>query len=1102
MVHRPPAEAEPAAGRSAHRTRYRLEVAAAPSLTPPVLDASQQAVLDHPPGPLLVLAGPGTGKTTTLVERAVQRIRAGTGVLVLTFSRRAAAELRARIAARLHHDQPRAATVTPVVLTFHAFCLAVVRRFGDAEVYGATIRLLTAPEQDVRVRELLAGSREVAWPGELDAARGTRSFAGEVRQIFARARQLGLDPEDLSELSEIGAEEDAGLPPQTWTALGQFFEEYLTVLDAAQVLDYAEIVHRCRILLTDPQVLAALRQEFEAVLVDEYADTDPAQVAVLHQLAGEGRDLVVFADPQQSIYGFRGADPQSVGTFADTFASPTADGPRPAPLMVLDRVHRQGSRIATATARVADRLPLPGGIDPWLLQRYRQPVPVGPDGSVEVATFESPGAEAEHLADLLRRAHLEEGMAWSSMAVLVRSGRASIPGLARALAAAGVPIEVAGDEIGLAEEAAIRPLLLALTVAARGRDEDGGLRLDADEAIRLLSSPLGGLDGLALRRLGRRLRAGDAVDPPRPSSELFREALQRPAILDELAGDGAETDGARALARVLGRAAELTAGGASAELVAWEIWNGTDWPQRLRRTALLGGPRAERADRDLDALCAFFDLAARSQEVTGLRGVTAFIAEVEGQQIPADTSSEADPRGSRVRLLTAHRAKGWEWDLVVLASVQEGGWPDLRRRGSLLEVDRLGRDRLGRSDLLPPQETRARLAEERRLFLVACTRARRRLVVTAVAGTEGEADQPSRFVTDLQVAVHQVSGRLRRPLTLPAVVGELRRICTDPAQSPTLRSAAAARLARLADETVDDRPVAPAADPASWWGMRPLTTADTPVVAPQQAVRLSPSGVETLLGCPRRWFLQQQARAGSPRRGAATLGSVVHAIAEHATEEHELSDLLTQLDRVWERISFDAAYRTEQERIEAEAAVERMLAWQQAEPGTVLGVEVPFDLELTVPAPPDQPDAGPEQVHLVGTVDRLELTPRGTVKVVDWKTGSTPVRPDRAEVHDQLGVYQLAVREGAFDAVTGGVREPDGAVLVQLRLQDGDPEQPWPKVVGQSPLPPGPSWVHERLHTAARLVREERFDAVVNDACRFCDFAGSCPARGASGVVS
>src|SRR5215216_7195682 len=158
---------------------YRLTRGAEKLPTPPVLDPSQRAVVEHAGGPLLVLAGPGTGKTTTLVECVVDRIerRGATpdSILVLTFSRKAAADLRARIAARLGRT-----TVTPMAMTFHAFCYALVRRFGEevgvesnsyeSNGFDAPLRLLTGPEQEFRVREVLRGSLETQrpqWPESL-----------------------------------------------------------------------------------------------------------------------------------------------------------------------------------------------------------------------------------------------------------------------------------------------------------------------------------------------------------------------------------------------------------------------------------------------------------------------------------------------------------------------------------------------------------------------------------------------------------------------------------------------------------------------------------------------------------------------------------------------------------------------------------------------------------------------------------------------------------------------------------------------------------------------------------------------------------------------
>ncbi|HET7476524.1 MAG TPA: ATP-dependent DNA helicase [Dermatophilaceae bacterium] len=1070
---------------------YQLVMTPQALVEAPVLDVFQQAVVDHASGPLLVLAGPGTGKTTTLVECVVDRIeRRGArpeSILVLTFSRKAAADLRKRITARLGRS-----VVTPMAMTFHAFCYAMVRRFSDLEPYAAPIRLLTAPEQEFRVRETLEGSRETGladWPASLDRAFPTRAFASEVRAVLAKARQLGMDPEDLVEAGEA-----SGRPE--WVSVGQFFDEYLDILDAEQVMDYAELVHRCRILLTDPEIRNTLRREIGSVLVDEYQDTDPSQVRLLLAIAGDGRDVVAVGDPDQSIYGFRGAEARGILDFPDVFR--TAGGAR-APVVALGLTRRFGSNLLTASRSVASRLAVPRALPADVFGRFRRPdvAPGVPKGKVEAFTCASEGAEAEHIAEILRCAHLRDGLAWSEMAVLVRSGRRTIPALSRALTSAGVPVEVAGDEIPLSSELAVRPLLLGLQVASRSR------MLSPDECSALLMSPLGGLDSMAVRRLGRALREAEraelaGVGLPRLSAELIAEAVGHPERLEECP-QTAEIAAARDLADLLARAEEAIAGGATAEEVLWLLWSGTNWPQRLQHEAGSSGEAARRANRDLDAVCALFDIAARSEEVSGLRGVTGFLAEVEAQQIPADTLREADLRGSAVRVLTAHRAKGLEWELVVVAGVQEGSWPDVRRRGSLLEPDRLSRR--GLAELTP---TASRIAEERRLFYVACTRARSRLVVTAVSGTEGEGDQPSRFLAELRVPIRPLTGRPRRPLSLAALVGELRSVSTDPEMPPSVREQAAIRLARLADAIDDEgRPLVAAADPDRWWGMRHLSAAPGPVVAPEIPVPLSGSQLANVLACPRQWFLARKAQGESARNAAASFGSVVHVLAEHgARDDADLDRLSDHLEAVWDQLDFDAKWLSAVERIEAESALERFVTWQEARADrTLLGTEVPFETDI---------DLGSERVHLTGTADRVERDREGRVTIVDFKTSRAAPASTDVAVQDQLGVYQLAVQAGAFAAVAGQDARPGGAELVYLRLPDGPGS--FPRVFYQPslddvPFPvldtaPAsgdtrlqPTWVHRRLAQAADVIRREDFSARVGTQCRYCAFRTSCPAQ-------
>ena len=282
-----------------------------------------------------------------------------------------------------------------------------------------------------------------------------------------------------------------------------------------------------------------------------------------------------------------------------------------------------------------------------------------------------------------------------------------IPSLSRALSAVGVPVEIAGDEIPLAIDPAVSPLLLGLQVAARGR------AVDPDDAQALLTSPLGGLDAMAVRRLGRALRRAERAELagtslPRPSNQLVATALRHVELISDLLAteDRPELRAAATLADLLSRCERRIADGGTAEEALWVLWSGTAWPARLREQSAVGGETGRRANRDLDAICALFEIAHRSEEVAGLRGVTGFLAEVEGQQIPADTLGEADLRGSAVRLLTAHRSKGLEWDLVVVAGVQEGAWPDVRRRGSLLEPRSAG-------PAGPPRSSRRRRGSRR-----------------------------------------------------------------------------------------------------------------------------------------------------------------------------------------------------------------------------------------------------------------------------------------------------------------------------------------------------------------------------------------------------
>ncbi|MEU6310211.1 UvrD-helicase domain-containing protein [Streptomyces sp. NPDC047014] len=1193
---------------------YRLVRTGPGRVDPPVLDAAQRAVVEHTAGPLLVLAGPGTGKTTTLVEAVAARVEAGADparILILTFSRKAAVELRDRAALRLGGAR------APQATTFHSFCYGLVRAHQDTDLFADPLRLLSGPEQDVMVRTLLEGQRRIRsirWPDDLRAALTTRGFADEVRAVLARARELGLGPRALASFAERIGRPD-------WKAAAAFLSEYLDVLDMQGTLDYAELLHRAVLLAERTPSLASA---YDAIFVDEYQDTDASQLRLLRALTGPGGTLVAFGDPDQSIYAFRGADINNILDFASSFPG--------ARIKALTVARRSGAALLAATRLLTTRMPVPR-LPSEAVRAHRNLSPTREGGRVEVFTYPTTGAELDNIADILRRAHLEDGVPWQDMAVLVRSGGRTLPSMRRALIAAGVPVETDGTDTPLRHEPAITPLLTALrftatpypeptadgaaaeaatdepgpadapgeptdapeplppadtdatalsaatdepglasadgsasathggqaptaadpalSAAAGGTDPGGAPGEPADAAtegapaptsahgddqapaadpalsapaggpepgdgpaeadpaggegtegaglaggemveaaIGLLSSPLGGMDAADLRRLGRALRDEEraaGVKVPAPSDVLLARALAEPERLT--AHDPAYARGAQRLGLLLRKARELLQGGGTAEEALWVLWDGTPWPDRLERQARRGGAAGRNADRDLDAVCALFDTAARAEDRTGGRGALNFLEQLEAEDIAADTLTARATRPDAVRLMTAHRSKGLEWSLVVVAGVQEGVWPDLRRRGSLLEADRIGRD-----GLAEPLTPGALLAEERRLFYVAATRARDRLVVTAVKAPAEDGDQPSRLLTELGVPPKDVGGRPRRPLAVPALVAELRATTVDPDASPALRDAAARRLARLAALTDDeDRPLVPAAHPQRWWGLYEPTRSSVPLRDRERPVALSGSALDQLANtCSLQWFLGREVKADTPSTAAQGFGNVVHVLADEVASGRtpaDLAVLMERLDSVWDALAFDAPWKSRQEKDNARAALERFLRWHTTDRGGREAVATEHEFDVTL-------EAGEVAVRIRGSMDRVEADAQGRAYVVDFKTGKSAPTKDEVARHPQLAVYQLAVREGAVDEVFDGARPaPGGAELVQLRQgapvrEGGDAV---PKVQAQQPL--DGEWVGDLLADAAGRVLDERFAPAVGRHCDHCSFRSACSAR-------
>ena len=1104
---------------------YRLVRTPVPAAAaPPALDDAQQRVVTHTSGPLLVLAGPGTGKTTAIVESVVHRIsHRGIDperVLVLTFSRKAAEELRERITLRLGRT-----TRQPLALTFHSYAYALVRRefVLDGEEPPT---LLSGPEQLLEVRRLLRGEAEDGggnWPERLRPALATRGFAAELRDFLLRAAERGLDGRGLARLGAERQRDD-------WIAAGGFLDRYASRFDLAPVpaYDYAEIVRIAARLLGRAATRDRERQAYDVVLVDEYQDTDPAQENLLHALAGDGRELIAVGDPDQSIYGFRGADTRAVSRFASRFLAPDGSLAR---VIALRTCRRSGPFLLTASRRVAARLPAVQADDnPDTERNHRALVPrPGADaGTVRVIIAATANQEATAIADALRRAHLMDGRAWSSMAVLVRSATRQVPVLQRALAAAGVPVQIAGDELPLAAEPGTRPLLMLLDCALRPG------ALDEDKAVELLTGPLGGTDALGLRRLRRALRVAAQAAGDLPSEQPLAAVLADPRELTMIGGPDPEADvtpgpgaeggaghglasavaAARRVAALLALAAQTAekegrgtangewretangagrgavkgagaVGGGTAHDVLWAVWDASGLAGTWQQASAAGGSRGAAADADLDAVLALFDAAARFSARFPQGSPRLFLDSLAGQEIAGDTLAERASRGDGVAVLTAHRSKGLEWDLVVVAGVQEGTWPDVRTRGSLLSMDELvdAAAQTAATEQASPSSAAVALAsklldEERRLFYVAVTRARRSLIVTAVGGQDSE-DRPSRFLAELagrDIEPEQITGAGQRWLSLPALTADLRRAAADRTRPGPARRAAAAQLARLAAAGVRG------ASPRQWYA---LTELSGPGPVADGSVRLSPSQVESFARCGLRWLLESAAGVSAPSV-LRHFGIVIHAAAALAAEGADDGDITKRIDEAWRHLDFGSAWYGAKQRDQAQRMVRKFLDWHRANPRELVTVEKELRVRIG-------------QVEITGRVDRLERDADGSAVVVDLKTGSGRPPDDELDRNPQLGVYQLAVLLGAFEEL--GLTQPGGAELVQVGKAGLTARA---RVQRQRSLSsdPEPGWAADLVQTVASGMSGSVFTATANPGCRVCPVASCCPVHERGGQVA
>ncbi|CAM2789956.1 ATP-dependent DNA helicase [Skermania piniformis] len=1031
--------------------------------------------------PWQVLGGPGTGKTALLTDFATARIAAGAdpeSVLVLTHTKPAAAALRNAISSGLAAvGGVPGATREPLVRTLHSYAFAVLRVHAAAH-QNPPPRLLTGADQDATVRELLLGELDdgaADWPARLRPALATDGFVTELRDLLLRAEERGIGPEDLVRLGRAH-----GRPE--WTAAGRFGLRYEQIqllrwsvgVEApeatAPALDAAHLVGAAlTALATDDGLLARERDRLRYVLVDDAHHLDP-QAARLVRMIGTHTDATVVAgDPDQAVFTFRGADPGFLTGLSDA-------EPAPVRRVLLRRNHRAGEQIGVLVNRIAGRLP---GLPP-----HRGATPTGPAGEVAVRVLPSVAAEAAAVADHLRRAHLERGVPWSRMAVLVRSVPLSVVALRRALTAAGVPVTTVTSTVPLARRSGAAWLLAALRAAAG--------EIAPDDASTLLTGPLGRADPVMMRRLRRGLRrAAPAGGRERDTTEVLCSLLSGADALMLAELTEVEAAPVRRVLRVLDAGRAAVADGAGVEYVAWVAWRASRLERRWVAASARGGPLGVQADHDLDAIIGLFEVAAEYvDQLPGAGGVLGFVAHVERQRLGAPAVRRIAEHS--VGIVSAHAAAGREWDVVAVAGLQEGLWPGLGPRGSLLRAGELVDLAAGMEPSAERRGVTATLvAEERRLLLVASSRARRSLLLTAVESTTGDRDLvPSRFVEEL-VGIDAQSAEVRtgppRTLALPALVAELRSAVCDPDCPPERRSRAARQLARLARAGVRG------ADPDEWYGLS-APSSDAPLrIAGAEPVALSPSVVEQLLTCPLRWALERHGGDDGPNIHALE-GNVVHTLVQAIAGRMSDEQVRAALAAAWQDVDLGSGWYARRELRRTETMLDNFVAWLRTSRHelTQAGVEVAVDVRLPSRAP-DESD-----VQLRGRIDRLERDPDGRLVIVDVKTGKTPISKQLAQDHPQLAAYQVAAAEGGISGERPG--EPGGGRLVYVAKshnKDGATQR------FQAPLDAEAldRW-RDTIHRAAAATRGPDYLAIRNDTCRHCPVAGSCPAQDAGRSVA
>lgn len=1021
----------------------------------PAWDAQQRAVIDLPAAACGVVVGaPGSGKTTALVARVAALVAAGVdpdALLVLTPSRQSATALRDRLALAVGR-----ATSGPLARSVASFAYQLVRA-TEVAAGREPPQLLTGGDEDQLIQDLLEGDAEDEaegrrrWPEWLGApVRLTKGFRTEVRTFLAECATLGIESDRLRALG-------AAHSVPVWAAMASFLDEYQHVRADMRGAhrDAAGLVREAVGVLRTAPPGTEIADRIAVILVDDAQELTVGGVELLEACRERGVSVLAFGDPDVGSGAFRGATPENFARLAASLGG----------VSVLSAAHRGTAWQNELVRQVTQRIGAVG-----VVAHRGGAAGAAPDPSVRALLLRSPAEEFDAIARLLRERHIRGGIAWSQCAVIAHDTR-QVTALEAELAAREVPTRSSGPGRPLGTLAPVRDLLRIIDLAAR---EDWTFE---DIAEALLGSG-GRLDPVQLRRLRAQLRhvalrqaQEPGAEPARSGRDLLLSAMHRPLEFDLI--DTHEARRAAVLARTLAVLRDELGRGATAHELLWTAWDRSGLERPWSELARGHGPLADQAHRDLDAVVALFQAAKRFVERSFDADPRVFVRGILDSAV-AEDRLDASTGGEYVRILTPAGALGAEFDTVVIAGMQDGVWPNTRLRGSLLDTWRLAdaATRVDAGSVSTLDRRKAAMHDELRLLARALSRATGLVLATAV---DDDDTGPSVFFEFLPDPERYA---VDHPLSLRGLVAQHRRALTEPAQRSRAERAAQ-QLAVLADAGVVG------AAPSDWFGVEPPTSAGPLRDLAVEDVRVSPSRLHTLEECELNWVIGEL--GGDPGGATAGLGTIIHSALEHAASSDEAS-LWAEVDSRWGELSFEAEWRERAERTRARDLVRRLhlyLRRFEEGGGTLIGAEPHFEVAI----PLDDAEAFEHGAILSGYIDRVELTPEGTVVIVDLKTGKREPQTD-AKVADnpQLGAYQLAFESGAIPTAAG--LPLGGAKLLVLRptAAHADYATPW-----QAPFDDERRELFfARIRSAVGVMRGTAFTAPYEDHCRDEHSYGLC----------